>query len=159
MGQWHTVLMPERGGRESKHRRILKTLLFVAHDHRIDFLYLVAVESGIDDLFTRLPIFDQTVQDGIHHLVRGQHVAVLLVGPKLRRRLFGQDVFRNGSTEFPVDIAGQVIHLGLIQIARHAESAAGIAVERTDTERILALVGTVEQDIAVLVLQGHKHQR
>ena len=137
----------------------IKVGKIVAHDHRIDFLYLVAVESGIDDLFTRLPIFDQTVQDGIHHLVRGQHVAVLLVGPKLRRRLFGQDVFRNGSTEFPVDIAGQVIHLGLIQIARHAESAAGIAVERTDTERILALVGTVEQDIAVLVLQGHEHQR
>ena len=58
-----------------------------------------------------------------------------------------------------IDVTGQIVDFALIEVARHAERTGRIAVKRTETERIFALVRGVEQDIPAFILQGHQHHR
>ena len=98
------------------------------------------VEARIDNLLAMLTLLYHTNQDGIHNLIRRQYIAILMVGAQLRRRLLREDALRNYLPELAIDISSQLIHLGLIEVTRNAECTCRIAIERTEAERILALV-------------------
>ena len=78
---------------------------------------------------------------------------------QLRRGFLVEDIARDRVALRAVDVACQVVHLALVEVARRAESARRIAVERTEPQRIFALVRRVEQDVIRLVLHGHQQHR
>ena len=122
----------------------------------MDLLHHFGVEARIDDLLAVLPLLNHAEQNDVHHLVGRQDVAVLLPGVQLRRRLLGQDAFGNRIAHRAVDIARHVVHFAFVEVARGAERPGRVAVKRAESQRVLALVRGVEQDMPRLVLQGHE---
>ena len=75
---------------------------------------------------------------------------------QLRRGLLGQNILGNDVIVQGVDVAGDVVHLALVDITRRAEGTGRVAIERTKAKRILTLVRRVEQHVARLILQCHQ---
>ena len=88
-------------------------------------------------------------------LVRWQAVGVARAGVKLGARLLVDDGLRNARL-LRVAPCGQLVDLGLVDIADGRKRSGRVAVERREAHRGLGLVATVEHEPIVAVADRHE---
>ena len=104
------------------------------------------VVAGGDYFVGRSLLFEVHLKDRVHQFVRRQAILVELIRCELCGRQFVDDLVRDylASGRF-VDVARNLPHLRLEQIAKYGKAAVRVAIERAITDRELAFIAGREQ--------------